>query len=384
MSLEGGSPPIISPVASQEVMVTTPTSEENKPQGWITRFKNAFTPQDAEPTHWLRDQILADFAVDSGLTPEECRTALGPFYNQLDAAPETIAAKNLPGEPAVANDLYQDYLRILKFNPSAAPKFLWRQVLMYKYETNAQFKTWIDTKTNGSFKDILTLDALSIAQDRLKQYESTKPATIKDVDHKTQEGILRAQAGLQEALEIGRRIRSEGYIPIYRYLFFSSDATSDSGVKKQALLQRYQQGDETFKPKNEDFEISTETVRDLSKHTDAKPLTGSPFDSWTYEPPNSSATYMASHFGRTPALMLVSKVKPEELIVMRRYGGSRAHNYKEEDTFYDPTEDKKPLAETTTVAELTAKGKRGAIAANEYEITLWGPQPNEGIIDLGP
>lgn len=336
------------------------------------------------------DRVVNYFSQRSGLTPEEVKQALGPWIgSQLNMDPEQVLPQHIHPQDSWYQGLLSNFERYNKYNPLNGRVFFWRDLLLHRYNNQPEFKQYVETISNGRFKEIFTSDAVLLLKPNLELYDSEKPAsfetTLTDEDkerilqdvgtpEQAAENIEKAQHGLEEALRIGKELRAQGYVPIFRYLFFR-----DNLEAKKAFIDQYKD-QQNFLPQH-NTSLDGLTLKDISRHTDAK-SPNSPLDSWTYVAPNADWSYGTNKLARVPAVLLVSKVKLEDTLKMKRFGGLYGP---EEDTFYQSLDDSgTQLNEKTTLAELAAQGKKGVFVTNEAEITMWGPQPKEALIDLGP
>lgn len=339
----------------------------------------------------VRNDVLTFLSSRSGFSQDEVAAGLGDWISgQLGMQPAEVIDKHFVAGDQAALNLLANYKRLKERNIPDAEAVFWRELLEKRYQTDPAFRDYIETVSKGKFKEILSSDATASVERHLKTYDSGDPVDFGgslEADKKqlilrdagspeaAAANIEKVDAGLEAALEIGQKIRAEGYVPVYRFLFFADPA------KKAAVMEQYQGGAD-FQAQYAETPIEGLTLQDIAAHSEAK-AQNSPLDSWTFVPPNSKWRFGQGKLGRVPALVMISKVKKEDTLAVRRYGSS--FGSKEEYTFFDTTDQaKESVSDTTALTELQAAGKKGVFLPNEGEITLWGTHTNEGLIDLGP
>lgn len=338
-----------------------------------------------------RDQVISFFSEKSGVPPEDVEHALGEWIvGQLDTLPDQAILQHYQDTDPTGQRLVDDFHKYQMVAPTDAQALFWRDLCTKRYTTDPNFKTYVDTVSGGNFKDVLTTNAAALLKEYLQLYNSdSKPSFAKALDDETKQRIINdagspenaaariqhVQEGLEQAFKQGAELFTQGYIPVYRLLFFSDEE------KKKDFMDQYLNG-EDFQPQNHETALDAYSLHSVEDHTQAK-HEGSPLDSWTYVPPNAEWRFGQKKLARVPAVMLMSKIAMKDTLYAKRFGG--VANVAEEWNYIDADDaGKTNLSDSTSLKELQSKGKKGVFVPNEGEITMWGPQSNDGLIDLGP
>lgn len=337
----------------------------------------------------LRTPVLNYFVERSGLPLAEIEKRLGPITKLLDkpledAIPLFIDPTNTE---AIATFKYNNEL-VQKYSPSEALAVGWRDLITYKLIGNG-----LEVKPEDEpLFEVVSANGLANIDHAQKEYYQDnwefKPFST-DMEHTMQriqqtlkpgenieQRLTFIQAQLEKVRKLGLEIISKGEVPFLRTLFFEKPESVDT------FLDQYSKSN-TFQPKHPEMGVDDLTLRDALQHTQARPLSGSPFDSWTYTAPNSRWFYGHSNLAEGQAVMMVTAVKKEDLLWTRMATSPRLTGELWR-TYAEAKPNSKEISKDTPLSDLTKQGKKGMLMCTEAEVTLWGPQTKVGLIDFRP
>lgn len=346
----------------------------------------AVLEQESPKTH-----ILNYFVERSGLPLAEIERRLGSITELMDkpledAIPLFIDPANTETIATFKhnNELVQKYSP----TPNEALAVGWRDLLTYKLignglEVKPEDEPLFEVVANNGLANI-NMSQKEYYQDNweFKPFSTDMEQTMQQIQKTLKPGesmeqrLTFIQGQLEKARKLGLEIITKGEIPLLRTLFFEEPEQIDNFLTYYSHL-------EAFQPKHPEMELENRTLRDVIQHTEARPLSGSPLDSWTYAAPNSRWFFGHSILAEGQAVMMVTGVKKEDLLWTRM-----ASSYRLTGELWRTYEEAKPdaaeISKDTKLTDLAKKGKRGMLMCNEGEATLWGPQVKVGLIDFRP
>ncbi|MCA9373391.1 hypothetical protein KC921_04840 [Candidatus Woesebacteria bacterium] len=352
-------------------------------------IEDQINPEASENTVPTEVGVVSFFSEMSGLGEEQINKSLGDWMlQQVVKTPENVIHEHFAQGDPRGQQLLNQYSFYKQKIPEKARALFFRDLLTFRYQSDPAFKQYFDTLSGGSLKEVLSVNSKALVMRELQQYEDGPepnfPDSLGDAERcmiiqsagspeTAAAQILHVQEGLNDALRISKELFSTGRIPIFRILFFSEP------LKKNEFLAENTQAQQ-FMPQNPNTDISTYSLQDVIRHTDAK-REGSPLDSWTFAPPNSDWRFGLKKLARVPAVLMISEVDPGEMLYSKRFGGFQ--DGIEDHTMFDYVSDS--VIETgAPLDSLSRSGKSGVFMPNEAEATMWGPLKNCGLIDLGP